>query len=81
MLADALNAVEESGQRYYEAETYRFRGELHLLEPQAGCRAGRNLLFRHALKMAGASGEVLGAARRNQSRPAVAQPGPAGPGA
>ena len=27
----ALNAVEESGQRYYEAETYRFKGELHVL--------------------------------------------------
>ena len=32
MLSDALDAVEESGQRYYEAETYRFKGELHLRE-------------------------------------------------
>ena len=30
MLSDALDAVEESGQRYYEAETYRSKGELHL---------------------------------------------------
>jgi class 3 adenylate cyclase/predicted ATPase len=29
MLADALDAVEESGQRYYEAETYRLKGVLY----------------------------------------------------
>jgi predicted ATPase len=32
ILSDALDAIEESGQRYYEAETYRFKGELHLRE-------------------------------------------------
>jgi predicted ATPase len=32
MLSAALEAVEESGQRHYEAEMYRFKGELHLLE-------------------------------------------------
>ena len=32
MLSDALAAVEESGQRYYQAETYRFKGKLHLWE-------------------------------------------------
>jgi len=32
MLSDALRAAEESGQRYHEAETYRFKGELHLRE-------------------------------------------------
>jgi predicted ATPase/class 3 adenylate cyclase len=32
MLSEALDAAEQSGQRYYEAETYRFRGELHLRE-------------------------------------------------
>jgi predicted ATPase len=32
MLSDALGAVEESGQRHYEAEAYRFKGELHLRE-------------------------------------------------
>jgi predicted ATPase len=30
MISDALDAIEEGGQRYYEAETYRFMGELHL---------------------------------------------------
>jgi predicted ATPase len=30
MLSDAQDAVEESGQRQYEAEVYRFKGELHL---------------------------------------------------
>jgi class 3 adenylate cyclase/predicted ATPase len=32
MLSDALGAVEESGQRHYEAEMYRFKGQLHLRE-------------------------------------------------
>jgi class 3 adenylate cyclase/predicted ATPase len=32
MLSAALDAVEEHGQRHFEAETYRFKGELHLLE-------------------------------------------------
>ena len=30
ILADARDAIEEGGQRYYEAETHRFKGELHL---------------------------------------------------
>jgi predicted ATPase len=30
MLRKALDAVEKSGQRYHEAETYRFKGNLHL---------------------------------------------------
>ena len=30
MLSEALDAVEESGQRYHEAETYRLEGHLHL---------------------------------------------------
>jgi class 3 adenylate cyclase len=34
MLSDALRIAEESGQRYYEAETYRFEGKLHLLKPR-----------------------------------------------
>jgi predicted ATPase len=34
MLADSLDATEDTGQRYYEAETYRFKGELHLLDPR-----------------------------------------------
>jgi predicted ATPase len=33
MLSEALDSAEQSGQRYYEAETYRLKGELHLLEP------------------------------------------------
>ena len=32
MLSGALDAVEESSQRYYEAEIYRFKGHLHLRE-------------------------------------------------
>ena len=49
MLASALHAVEESGQRHYEAETYRFKGELHLRKAdpeQAG------ICFQRALDVA-----------------------------
>jgi predicted ATPase len=51
MLSDALDAVEESGQRYYEAETYRFKGKLHLWQAipdveQAG------ISFQRALEIA-----------------------------
>jgi predicted ATPase len=50
-LADALDAVEESGQRYYEAETYRFKGELHLrpANPQV---EQAEASFQHALDIA-----------------------------
>jgi predicted ATPase len=34
MLSEALDAAEQSGQRYYEAETCRLKGELHLREPR-----------------------------------------------
>jgi predicted ATPase/class 3 adenylate cyclase len=32
MLAKAMSSIEEGGQRYYEAEAYRLKGELHLQE-------------------------------------------------
>ena len=75
MLADALNAVEESGQRYYEAETYRFKGELHLLEPKPDVEQAETCFPARARHRPAPAGEVLGAARRNQSRPAVGNRG------
>jgi predicted ATPase len=51
MLADALDAIEESGQCYYEAETYRFQGELHLLGPRPNIEQAE-ASFQHALYIA-----------------------------
>jgi predicted ATPase len=51
MLAEARAAVKESGRRYYEAETYRFKGELHLLEPKPDVERAE-ASFQRALDMA-----------------------------
>ena len=51
MILNARDAIEEGGQRYFEAETYRFEGELHLrgadpdVEQAEAC-------FQHALDIA-----------------------------
>jgi predicted ATPase len=50
-LADAMEAVEESGQRNYEAETYRFKGELHLRDANPDVEQA-GLCFQHALDIA-----------------------------
>ena len=56
--------MEESGQRYYEAETYRFKGELHLLEPKPDVEQAETS-FRRALEIA----------RRQEANSATANPG------
>ena len=51
MLADALDAIEEGGQHYYEAETYRFKGELHLIAPRPDVEQAETS-FQFALEIA-----------------------------
>jgi predicted ATPase len=51
MLDDALDAMEDTGQRYYEAETYRFKGELQLLEPRPDLEQAE-ASFKRALSIA-----------------------------
>jgi predicted ATPase len=51
MLSDALDAIEESGQRYYEAETYRFRGELQMRKARPDVKQAE-ASFQHALDIA-----------------------------
>ena len=51
MLSEALDAAEQSGQRYYEAETYRFKGELHLLEARPDVEQAE-ASFQHAIDIA-----------------------------
>ena len=51
MLAEALDAVDEGGQRYYEAEVYRLKGELHLLEPHPDIERAE-ARFQHAFDIA-----------------------------
>jgi predicted ATPase len=51
MLSDTLQAVEESGQRHYEAEAHRFRGELHLRKMHPDFEQAEGS-FQHALSIA-----------------------------
>jgi predicted ATPase len=51
MLSEALDAVEESGQRYYEAETYRFKGKLHLWQANPDVEQA-GISFQRALEIA-----------------------------
>jgi class 3 adenylate cyclase/predicted ATPase len=51
MLWEALDAAEKSGQRYYEAETYRFKGQLQLLDPSPDVEQAE-ASFRRALAIA-----------------------------
>jgi predicted ATPase len=51
MLAGALDAVEESGHRHYEVETYRFKGELHLRGASPDLEEA-GLCFQRALDLA-----------------------------
>jgi class 3 adenylate cyclase/predicted ATPase len=50
-LSDTLDAIEESGQRHYEAEAYRFRGELHLHQAHADVEQA-SISFQRALDIA-----------------------------
>jgi predicted ATPase len=56
VLAEALVHVEETGERYYEAEIYRLQGELSLMqENQIDAEARFHLAersFRHAIQVA-----------------------------
>jgi predicted ATPase len=51
MVKDALNAVEASGQRYYEAETHRFNGELLLRRDRPDIEQAHTY-FQRALEIA-----------------------------
>jgi predicted ATPase len=51
MLADSLEAIDEGGQRYYEAETCRFQGELHLRDANRDLEQAE-ACFQHALDIA-----------------------------
>jgi predicted ATPase len=50
-LADALDAIEQTGQRYYEAEIFRFKGELHLREQRPNVEQAE-AYFQRALSIA-----------------------------
>jgi predicted ATPase len=66
LLSDALEAVETGGERWYEAELYRLKGEL-LLAVSIDAQAEVEVCFQHALAVAHAQG-----ARLSQLRAAMA---------
>ena len=81
LLADALDRVERTERRWIEAELHRLRGELLLALPEPD-QAEAEACFRRALAVAREQGaRTVGAARRDEPRPAVARPGQAGRGA
>ena len=51
MLAEALVHVEHTGERYYEAEIHRLKGEL-LLQQNSDNQAEAETCFHHALEIA-----------------------------
>ncbi len=83
-LAEALAVVDRTGERYWEAELYRLKGELLLAQEgyrlQAeGLRekteeAGR-VLFTSDCHCANATSQIVGATRGHQPRPSLAAAG------
>ena len=74
LLAEALDAGRASGERWFEAELHRLKGEL-LLRPVAIEPRRKLASQRHGRRPRAA--KLVGAARRDQPRPAVAGAGPA----
>ena len=78
LTADALDRVGPIGGRWIEADLHRLRGELLLAPSRARAARGRGLLPPSLSRRRRAGREAVGAARRDQPRPAVAGPGEAG---
>jgi predicted ATPase/class 3 adenylate cyclase len=52
VLTDALEAVEKRGDRFFEAELYRIKGELLLLRSEAEAKVDVEVCFRRAIEIA-----------------------------
>ena len=75
VLTEALSLVESTGERWFEAELHRVRGEL-LLRSADPEWATAEECFRQAITVAqGQQAKALGTARRHQPRPPLARSG------
>jgi hypothetical protein len=80
VLAEALAMTDKSGERYYEAEIYRLKGELTLKQSRVQSLESRvekeaEECFQKAIDIARPTGEVIGAAGGNELGPSVAESG------
>ena len=77
LLAEALDRVDETGERWFEAELHRLKGDAPAALSQARIRRGRSLLPQGHRGRPEPGRASVGAARRDQPRAAVARSGQA----
>ena len=77
LLAEALAVVNDTGERRWEAELYRLKGELLLARSAEHARGGGNLLSSGPRHCPPPAGQILGAAGRHEPEPPVAAAGQA----
>lgn len=75
LLTEALEELQRSGERYYEAEIHRLTGELLLMQQESVDEAEVEGHYRRAIDVARRQSEVLGAAGGDEFMPFVAQAG------
>ena len=74
-LDDALRFVEQTGERFNEAELHRLRGELLLARGRASDEEEMQGCFRKAIEIARVGREILGTARDDEPRTAARDAG------
>ena len=79
-IAEAMATVEATKEKWCEAEVCRTAGDIALLSPTRRCAAGGSLLCSRTRYRANSGDEVLGTARGDESRAALARPGEASAG-
>ena len=77
LLAEALAVVNDTGERRWEAELHRLKGELLLARTAGHAHRGRNLFSPGPRDCPPAAGKVAGIAGRDEPEPPVAAPGQA----
>jgi predicted ATPase len=73
LLDEALQMVERTGERWFEAELHRHKGQLLLRQDHGG---RRGTIWQSPEHRPGAGGQTVGIARRREPRAAALRPGP-----
>jgi hypothetical protein len=79
-IGEAMNTIETTQERLWQAEIHRMAGEIALLAPEPDAAKAEAYFRARARGYAWAAGEILGAARGYEDGAAVALPGQAGCG-
>ena len=72
---EATRAVETTKEAMFEAEVYRVAGEIALKSPTAGCGESGSIFRARAHRRPPTASKILGAARGDEPRAALARPG------